>query len=75
MMVLFSLRESDPLKEKLWEEKGSQFYLFPKKSRVTLALFLCILALEQGAGREDHLLLQSYPPGFALKFQHRVKSP
>lgn len=75
MMTLFPLRESDPLKEKPWEEKGSQRYLFPKKSRVTLALLLCVLALEQGADGGDHLLPQSYPPGLALKFQHHVKPP
>lgn len=40
MMVFFSPRDSDPLKERLWEEKGSWLCLFPKKGRVTLALLL-----------------------------------
>lgn len=36
---------------------------------------LCVLALEQEADGGDQLLLQSYPSGLALKFQHHVKSP
>lgn len=49
MRVLFPLRESDLFKGKTWEEKGSQFHLGPKKSKVTLGLTtgLCVLSLQQ----------------------------
>lgn len=47
MIVLFPLCESDPFKEKAWEDTASsQLHLFPKKSKVTLALFLiCVFWL------------------------------
>lgn len=44
-------------------------------SDLGLITHLCILALEQEADGGDQLLLQSYPSGLALKFQHHVKSP
>lgn len=50
MRVLFPLHESDLFKGKMWEEKGSQFHLGPKKSKVTLGLItthLCVLPLRR----------------------------
>lgn len=67
MMVLFPLRESDPLKEKMWEEEGSPFHLVPKKSQLLLTPHSSVCS---GSGAESRWGRRLPPPSDLPRGSH-----